>query len=81
MTHIRSDELAWMDDALCAETDIGAFFPQPNVGAHQARKICAMCEVKTQCLEYALADRDAFEHGVWGGTTPSERKQMMRSAA
>lgn len=40
-----------------------------------AKRICAMCEVRAQCLQYAL---DGDESGTWGGTTNNERNAMRR---
>lgn len=66
--------LSWMDSSLCSQTDPDLFFPQ-NQGdiysQRQAKAICAACDVREQCYEYALADPDIW--GVWGGTTYTER--------
>jgi WhiB family transcriptional regulator, redox-sensing transcriptional regulator len=42
----------------------------------EARAVCAQCSVREQCLAYALNDPDARAWGVWGGTTPRERREM-----
>ncbi|MEZ5311676.1 MAG: WhiB family transcriptional regulator [Microthrixaceae bacterium] len=39
-------------------------------------QVCATCPVKTQCLEYALANR--IDHGVWGGTSERERRRILK---
>jgi WhiB family transcriptional regulator, redox-sensing transcriptional regulator len=44
--------------------------------ASQARAICASCEVQGECLEFALRSPDETEFGVWGGTTPGERRKL-----
>jgi hypothetical protein len=36
------------------------------------------CPVRVECLEYALQDGDCFDHGIWGGTTPRERRKLFR---
>lgn len=36
----------------------------------QAKSICAQCEVRSECLIWAIDNR---EHGVWGGLTEDER--------
>jgi WhiB family redox-sensing transcriptional regulator len=38
-----------------------------------ARKICAGCVVRTECLEWAIKHED---WGMWGGTTPGERAKL-----
>jgi len=37
----------------------------------EACRFCQGCEVKRECLEYALGNR--IEEGVWGGITARER--------
>ncbi len=54
--------LSWQTDALCAQTDPEAFFPEKGGSTRDAKKICTTCEVKAQCLEYALAERRAVRH-------------------
>ena len=36
----------------------------------EARKVCAGCEVKAECLEVGMAQDPIY--GVWGGLTPNE---------
>src|SRR3712207_7677069 len=56
--------------ALCAETDPEAFFPEKGGSTREAKKICTGCEVRNDCLEYALANDERF--GIWGGLSRSE---------
>src|SRR5215203_5740743 len=51
----EADAQSWQEQALCAETDPEAFFPEKGGSTREAKKICTGCEVKAQCLEYALA--------------------------
>jgi WhiB family transcriptional regulator, redox-sensing transcriptional regulator len=44
--------------------------------AAQARAICAQCEVQGECLEFALRHPEETEFGVWGGTTPGQRRRL-----
>ena len=62
----------WRDDALCPQTDPDAFFPEKGGGTRAAKRICAMCKVKTQCAIFAV-DNDIRE-GIWGGMTLRERR-------
>ena len=66
----------WMADGNCAERPPGVFFPSDGVGVEIAKRICATCEVKSICLEYALRNR--IDHGVWGGTSERERRRILR---
>ncbi len=74
----REDPLAWQEDALCAQTDPEAFFPEKGGSTRDAKKICETCEVKTQCLEYALMNDERF--GIWGGLSERERRKLRRRA-
>ncbi len=71
------DALAWQSDALCAQTDPEAFFPEKGGSTRDAKKICTTCEVKGQCLEYALQNDERF--GIWGGLSERERRRLRRS--
>lgn len=70
--------LAWQADALCAQTDPEAFFPEKGGSTRDAKKICAQCEVKAECLEYALTNDERF--GIWGGLSERERRRLRRRA-
>lgn len=39
------------------------------------RRICTTCPASTACLEWALKHES---EGIWGGTTPIQRKHMRR---
>lgn len=69
--------LAWAEEALCAETNPEAFFPEKGGSIREAKRICAACPVQKECLDYALNHGERM--GIWGGTTPEERKEMARS--
>ncbi|RZS57425.1 transcription factor WhiB [Microcella putealis] len=71
-------ELAWQTDALCAQTDPEAFFPEKGGSTRDAKKICTSCEVRTECLEYALKNDERF--GIWGGLSERERRKLRRRA-
>ena len=45
-----------------------------SVEVREAKAVCAQCPVKQQCLEHALEFDE--RHGIWGGTTPTERRVM-----
>ena len=47
--------LAWMDRALCAQTDPEVFYPDKGGSTRAAKIICRRCEVRQACLDYALA--------------------------
>lgn len=71
------NQLAWQSDALCAQTDPEAFFPEKGGSTRDAKKICTTCEVRAQCLEYALLNDERF--GIWGGLSERERRRLRRA--
>lgn len=72
------DPLAWQADSLCAQTDPEAFFPEKGGSTRDAKRICASCEVRAQCLEYALENDERF--GIWGGLSERERRKLRKHA-
>jgi hypothetical protein len=68
----------WQARALCAQTDPEAFFPEKGGSTRDAKRICARCEVKENCLNYALDHDERF--GIWGGLSERERRKIKRQA-
>lgn len=71
--------LAWQAQALCAQTDPEAFFPEKGGSTREAKSVCSRCEARAQCLEYALKNDERF--GIWGGLSERERRRVKRSLA
>ena len=74
----EAGELAWQDRALCAQTDPEAFFPEKGGSTREAKRVCRGCEVRAECLEYALEHDERF--GIWGGLSERERRRLKREA-
>jgi WhiB family redox-sensing transcriptional regulator len=72
------EEMSWQERALCAQTDPESFFPEKGGSTREAKRICISCEVKDDCLEYALANDERF--GIWGGLSERERRRLKRLA-
>lgn len=70
----RNDD-AWRTRGACRGVDPETFFPAPNEPSDSAVALCATCDVQGSCLAWALQVGDG--HGVWGGTTPRERRAML----
>ncbi|WP_448061601.1 WhiB family transcriptional regulator [Cellulomonas hominis] len=68
--------MGWQERALCAQTDPEAFFPEKGGSTREAKKVCAGCDVRGECLEYALANDERF--GIWGGLSERERRKIKR---
>jgi WhiB family transcriptional regulator, redox-sensing transcriptional regulator len=70
-------EWNWRRLAACRFTDPDLFFPVSASGASvkqvaAAKAVCAGCQVRRECLAFALATRQV--HGVWGGMSAEERR-------
>lgn len=66
------------EQAACAGLDTEVFFagPDDRSAIDAAKAICAGCEVRGRCLEYAIAGE--LTVGVWGGLTAQERSRVAR---
>ena len=72
------EELGWQERSLCAQTDPEAFFPEKGGSTREAKRVCVSCEVRVECLEYALANDERF--GIWGGLSERERRKLKKRA-
>lgn len=75
-------DTSWVEYAACRERDPEIFFPIGTTGpalqqVSEAKAICARCRVAADCLEEALRMDQGY--GVWGGTTPEERRALLRA--
>jgi WhiB family redox-sensing transcriptional regulator len=71
-----------MSYGACHGADPELFFPVATAGraleqVNSAKAVCVRCEVRADCLSYAL---QTMQHGIWGGTTPDERAAMRASS-
>lgn len=76
-------EADWMEYANCRSSDpavLSMFFPSKEGGrmsggdrenANRVRAICNDCDVKVECLRYAVVND--IRHGYWGGMSRVER--------
>jgi WhiB family redox-sensing transcriptional regulator len=73
---LTPQELAWQERAACRHRGGGTFFPEPGAGegVAAAKRMCAACPVRPQCLRHALDRKEP--HGIWGGLTESERRVL-----
>lgn len=78
---LQTEEL-WQVKAACRGPHASVFFPpthferkeEKESRERRAKAICASCPVRKPCLEYALRIREP--HGIWGGLSELERKQV-----
>ncbi|KDA44626.1 WhiB family transcriptional regulator [Frankia sp. BMG5.23] len=78
MGDLLGEAMEWQERALCAQTDPEAFFPEKGGSTREAKRICSGCEVRAECLEYALENDERF--GIWGGMSERERRKQRRRA-
>lgn len=71
----------WHWQGRCFDTGVDNFFAddEPDFPARIARvrrasKLCDVCPVFTECLRWALENRE--EHGVWAGTSRRTRLKI-----
>ncbi len=77
---LAEDEgITWRDSAACAGVDPELHFPEKGGSTREAKRICASCPVKVECLTYALERSERW--GVWGGLSERERRRLLRDQA
>ena len=64
----------WRSMGECLRHDPEVFFPNAAEDPGAAIDICGQCAVVGPCLAAALDSGEC--DGVWGGTTPEERRTM-----
>lgn len=75
VTAARVGERDWRTEGRCSEVDPEAFFPLPTESPDMALAICRGCDVQPECLAAALNAGEC--EGIWGATTPRERRAML----
>lgn len=98
MSTLPALDLRWQDDARCAGTPVDVFFHEAlslrsgttfareRALQHQpvrdALNLCALCPVRTDCLNTAMAAESGDgtqRHGIWGGLLPHERAELAKA--
>lgn len=64
-------------DRACKDVDPDVFYPEHASGNAEAIAYCHACPHTDLCLTWALETGQSF--GIWGGTTPAERKAMIEN--
>lgn len=70
----RIPDTEWRSRGECLRHDPELFFPNAAEDPGDALKICGSCAVLGPCLAAALDSGEC--DGVWGATTPDERRTM-----
>lgn len=72
---MSSGAMAWAERGACRDVDPDSLFV-PGAAQHRAKRVCASCPVRMECLTEALDNR--MEFGIWGGMTERERRSLLR---
>jgi WhiB family redox-sensing transcriptional regulator len=80
----EADVMSWLDTAACRDADPELFFPVGTAGPDvvaglRALAICRRCDVRQQCLAWAIEQQVTY--GIWGGLTEQQRERLARTAA
>lgn len=78
----------WMEGAECTKAvqlggispdyfDAGSESASTRQMQQAAKKICDMCNVRVECLTYAIKNEEPY--GTWGGKTAEERRGLKRT--
>jgi WhiB family transcriptional regulator, redox-sensing transcriptional regulator len=73
------EQQPWAPQARCLQAEPDTFFPEKGGSTREAKRICSDCEVRAECLEFALANDERF--GIWGGLSERERRRLKRLAS
>jgi WhiB family transcriptional regulator, redox-sensing transcriptional regulator len=72
----RSLDGGWEERAACRGADVELFFSVDEEDQKEALEFCARCDVRAECLETAIANREMY--GIWGGMLESDRRSLIR---
>jgi WhiB family transcriptional regulator, redox-sensing transcriptional regulator len=83
---VQVADTIWREEAACLRHPSVLFFGLEDAEAtsdrrmreEHAKEICSGCNVRVECLDYALTMREPY--GIWGGLTELERRSRLRRA-
>lgn len=75
----QADDMAWAEHGACQGVDPALFFPERGASTREAKAVCARCEVREECLDYAMRHTERF--GIWGGLSERERRRIRSQRA
>ncbi len=77
---LKDNNFGWQNKAACRGELTELFFMDieeisiNHIKMREARAICDRCQVKKECLDFAVIND--INYGVWAGTTPTQRKEI-----
>jgi len=73
----NTDTPLFFHKGACHNTNTTAlFFSDNSAEVAMAKRVCASCQVRTQCEQYAF--ETGQQHGTWGGLSESDRRRAIR---
>jgi WhiB family transcriptional regulator, redox-sensing transcriptional regulator len=72
---------SWATQAECKDVDVEVFYGETHAEHLVALAYCQDCPVSHECLDAAMSTESSsngFRHGVWGGTTPKQRRAIAK---
>ncbi len=77
--------LDWTDAAACRDSEGSLFYSADSAERKEdrlereqlAKRICASCGVREECLQAALERHESY--GIWGGLNEFERRALLRT--
>lgn len=76
LPEVRNPE-EWKQNGACLGLDVSLFYPDPTgdgvKDAMAAKKVCASCPVRLDCLTYGVHHE---KYGIWGGTSERQRQRI-----
>ena len=76
---LASEDYSWKSAGSCVGSDPNMFFPERGESTEEAKAVCEGCEIRVQCLEFALANGEKY--GIWGGMSERQRRKIRRQRA
>jgi WhiB family redox-sensing transcriptional regulator len=69
----------WRDKAACKGADLALFFDDEGRRWTEARAMCDVCPVITQCRSWALSYPAKDLYGFWAGMTQRDRRNIQHN--
>lgn len=67
--------MGWLERAACRGLPPSMFYPEWGEEGAEARRICAGCPVRVECLDHAVVTGEKW--GIWGGLN-NKRRRVLR---
>lgn len=76
IAHAPDHETGWRTEGACHDPSIDPDLFFDSGSADEAKRLCSSCDVRQECLEYALDEN--IKYGIFGGLDAKERRSLKR---